>query len=81
MNHLPAVSFYLKQRTKENDPQFTRLEALVVLQQHFMFLHTHTAECVRDLTFINSSQIKSKTAAARQIIGWESGGVIDGGRV
>lgn len=73
------VCFYPKQ-TEENDPWFTKLEVLVDLQKHFMFLHTHTAECVHDWTFINSSQIKSQTAAARQIIGWESSGVIDGGR-
>lgn len=71
--------FYPKQ-TEENDPRFTKLEALVDLQKHFMFLRTRTAECVHDWTFINSSEIKSQTAAARQIIGWESSGVIDGGR-
>lgn len=60
--------FYPKQ-TKENDPRFTKLEALLELQQHFMFLRTRTAECVHSRTFINSSQIKSQTAAACQIIG------------
>lgn len=42
---------------------------------------TRTAECVADRTFINTSQIKTETAAARQIIGWESSSKIDGGRV
>lgn len=32
-------------QTKENYPQFTKPEALVVLQQHFMFHRMHHRMC------------------------------------
>lgn len=39
-----VLAFYPKQ-TKENYPQFTKLDALVVLQQHFMFHRSHRRMC------------------------------------
>lgn len=39
-----VLAFYPKQ-TKENYPQFTKLDTLVVLQQHFMFHRSHRRMC------------------------------------